>query len=88
MANIAFDSLGYAQHLRSAGVTNTHAEAHAEAARKYIMAETVTKADLSEALDKQTLRMTVRLGGMVVAGVTITLAALAVAASVIINSLG
>jgi hypothetical protein len=45
------------------------AEAHTEAARDFIMAELVTKTDLAEALDKQTLRLTVRRGGLLVAGI-------------------
>jgi len=42
----AFDSLGYAKRLRDRGVPGDQAEAHAEAARDFIMAELVTKADL------------------------------------------
>jgi hypothetical protein len=41
-----FDSLGYAKRLRERGVAHDQAEAHAEAARDFIMAELVTKADL------------------------------------------
>jgi hypothetical protein len=41
-----FDSLGYAKRLRDRGVPQEQAEAHAEAARDFIMAELVTKADL------------------------------------------
>jgi hypothetical protein len=44
------------------------AEAHAEAARDFIMAELVAKHDLEAALDRITLRMTVRFGVMPVAG--------------------
>ena len=43
----AFDTLGYAQRLRSAGIPQDQAEAHAEAAREFIMAELVTKTDLA-----------------------------------------
>ena len=60
----AFDTLGYSKHLRSAGVAQDHAEAHAEAARAFIMAELVTRQDLAAALETQTLRLTVRLGGL------------------------
>ncbi len=67
----AFDTLGYAKHLRGAGVPPNQAEAHAEAARAFIMAELVTKADLIQAMDTQTLRLTVRLGGMLVAAVAV-----------------
>ena|ERR1043166_191115 len=41
-----FDSLGYAKRLRGSGVPQEQAEAHAEAARDFIMAELVTKSDL------------------------------------------
>ena len=92
----AFDTLGYARRLRDAGVTSDQAEAHAEAARDFIMAELVTKSDLlltnatfqremaslrqemdarfrqvETAIENQTLRMTVRLGGMVAVAVAI-----------------
>ena len=46
---------------------SNQAEAHAEAARDFIMTELVTKADLEAALDRVTLRMTVRFGVMLVA---------------------
>jgi hypothetical protein len=42
----AFDTLSYARFLRERGVAHEHAEAHAEAARQFIMAELVTKQDL------------------------------------------
>jgi hypothetical protein len=42
----AFDTLGYAKRLRDAGVPQPQAEAHAEAAREFIMAELATKTDL------------------------------------------
>jgi hypothetical protein len=74
----AFDTLGYAKRLRDAGVPNPPAEAHAEAAREFIMTELVTKQDLlatklelQAAMDTLTLRLTVRLGGIVVAGIGI-----------------
>ena len=59
-----FDSLGYARYLREGGVPREQAETHADAARQFIMADLVTKDDL----DVQTLRITVRLGAMLVAG--------------------
>jgi hypothetical protein len=92
----AFDSLGYAKRLREAGVPSQQAEAHAEAARDFVMAELVTKTDLNAAIahlneainhvdqridstaetlnrtiDTQTLRLTVRLGGMIAIGIAI-----------------
>jgi hypothetical protein len=63
------DTLGYAKHLRDRGIPSNEAEAHAEAARDFIMAELVTKVDLEAALDRVTLRMTVRFGVMLVAGI-------------------
>jgi hypothetical protein len=82
----AFDTLAYAKLLRERGIDPQHAEAHAEAARQFIMAELVTKADLlttrqqfeadllatrqqlEAALDNLGLRLTVRLGIMLAAG--------------------
>ena len=64
-----FDSLGYAKRLRDRGVPQELAEAHAEAARDFIMAELVTKQDLALALETQTLRLTVRLGAMLVVAI-------------------
>ena len=70
-----FDSLGYAKRLRDSGVPQNQAEAHAEAARDFIMAELATKSDLlalkqelQTSIDTQTLRLTVRLGTLVVVG--------------------
>jgi len=95
-----FDSLGYAKRLRDDGVPQAQAEAHAEAARDFIMAELATKADLlavrtdllgteqrlqtelrlteqklqnsieklDNKIDTQALRLTVRLGTIVVVG--------------------
>lgn len=42
----AFDTLSYAKRLRDAGIAQQHAEAHAEAAREFVMGELATKADL------------------------------------------
>lgn len=107
----AFDTLGYARRLRDAGVPQDQAEAHATAARDFVMAELVTKTDLNEALartrteftqglaltrteftqalaltrteftqavallqqkiETQTLRLTVRLGMLMAAGVAV-----------------
>jgi hypothetical protein len=64
----AFDTLGYDKRLREGGVPNPQAEAHAEAAREFIMIELVTKQDLQAAIETQTLRLTVRLGGIIAAG--------------------
>jgi hypothetical protein len=47
------------------------AEAHAEAAREFMMAELVTKTDLASALDHLAFKLTVRLGGIVAIGVAV-----------------
>jgi hypothetical protein len=78
-----FDSLGYAKRLRDRGVPQDQAEAHAEAARDFIMPELATKADvlaiksdllateqrLRTAMDTLALRLTVRLGAMIVVAI-------------------
>ncbi|HTV45641.1 MAG TPA: hypothetical protein VMF05_10025 [Stellaceae bacterium] len=45
----AFDSLSFAKKLRDAGIPQDQAEAHAEAAREFIMLELVTRHDLDTA---------------------------------------
>jgi hypothetical protein len=92
----AFDSLGYARKLRDAGVPQDQAEAHAEAAREFIMTELATRSDLAvlrhdldtvqraletaiittrreleTAMDNLGLRLAVRLGVMMAAGLSI-----------------
>ena len=83
----AFDTLGYAKRLRDSGVSQAQAEAHAEAARDFVMGQLVTQQDLQAAvalldnklalfdnklalldnkLDTLSLRLTVRLGAMLV----------------------
>jgi DNA-binding transcriptional MerR regulator len=76
------DSLAYAKHLRDYGVPLEQAEAHAEAARTFIMNELVTKEDFRAGLDELrrdldakienlSLRLTVRMGIMFAAGLTL-----------------
>jgi hypothetical protein len=89
-----FDSLGYAKRLGERGVPDDQAEAHAEAARDFIMAELVTKTDLlavradllavkqelqtvkqelqtelRTSIETQSLRLTIRLGAMLVVAI-------------------
>jgi hypothetical protein len=71
MSAYAFDTLGYSKRLRDKGIPQDQAEAHAEAARDFIMVELVTKTDLALALDNLALRLTVRLGVMLAAAITI-----------------
>ena len=108
----AFDTLGYAKKLRDAGVAADQAEAHAEAARDFVMHELVTRYDLQAVrdglqtdvqavrdnietvrrelqtaidtsrreleakIDTQSLRLTVRMGVMLTAGLSILAAVL------------
>jgi hypothetical protein len=74
----AFDTLSFARYLREHGVVQEQAEAHAEAVRQFIMAELVTKTDVQAALthvdaklDNLGLRLTVRLGVLLAAGIAI-----------------
>ncbi len=60
----SFDTLAYAKRLRDAGIPQEQAEADAEAARSYIMAELVTKKDLRLAL-RLTMRLGLMLGALV-----------------------
>lgn len=78
----AFDTLGYAKRLHDAGISQGQAEAHAEAAREFVMGDLATKADLQAiradlqaAMDTLSLRLTLRLGVMLAAGLA-TLAAI------------
>ena len=80
----AFDTLGYAKRLRDAGISQQQAEAHAEAAREFVMGELVTradlqvvKADLQAALDTLSLRLTLRLGAMLATGLAASVGLLA-----------
>ena len=63
-----FDTLGYAKRLRNAGISQGQAEAHAEAAREFVMGELVTRSDLQAAMDALSLRLTLRLGVMLATG--------------------
>jgi hypothetical protein len=71
----AFDTLGYAQRLRDAGVPQGQAEAHAAAARDFLTTETdvrrlEAKIDaLTNRVDRMELVLTVRFGGMIAAGI-------------------
>jgi hypothetical protein len=68
---MAFDTLEYARRLKSAGFSEQQAEVLAEATRDLIADEIVTKSFLQSELEKQSMRLTIRMG---------TIAAVAVAA--------
>lgn len=66
------DTLAFTKHLRAAGIAEKQAEAHAEAVREFVMPELATKADIAELkhlIERQTLALTVRLGGLIILGV-------------------
>jgi hypothetical protein len=67
-----FDTLGYARFLRDGGVASAQAETHAEAARQFIMADLATKDDL----ENLGLRLSVRFGIMLAAGLSLMTAIL------------
>jgi hypothetical protein len=67
----AFDTLSFARYLREKDVPSEHAEAHADAVRQFVMSELVTKQDLALALDNATLKLTVRLGALLAAGIAL-----------------
>ena len=73
----AFDTLGYAKRLRDTGISQEQAEAHAEAAREFVMGELVTRADLQTAMDNLSLRLTLRLGVMLATGLATSIGLLA-----------
>jgi len=52
-------------------VLQDQAEAHAEAAREFIMAELVTNTDRQAVLETQTLRLAVRLGIMLMGAIAL-----------------
>ncbi|MBO6755734.1 MAG: hypothetical protein JJ902_05375 [Roseibium sp.] len=64
---LTFDTLAYAKTLQEKGVPREQAEAHADAARSFIMADLVTKEDLRIALEIQTNKLTLRVGSMLTA---------------------
>ena len=82
--SLAFDTLGYSKRLRDAGVAQQQADAQAEAARDYIMAELVTKSDLAAAVDglratieAQSLKQTIRTGTLMAALVSLAVGVIA-----------
>ncbi len=69
---VAYDTLGFAKHLIAAGMPQPQANALAEAIQAKVMPELATKTDiqrLEHLIERQTLQLTVRLGGLIVIGV-------------------
>ena len=68
-----FDSLGYVRRLQEGGVERTQAEAHADAARDFILGGVATKGDIERLETKLELleqRLTIKLGGFLVIAVS------------------
>ena len=59
---MAFDTLEFSRRLRSAGFTEQQAEVLAEATRELVTDEMVTKTFLQSELEKQSMRLTIRMG--------------------------
>lgn len=66
-----FDTLQYTKKLTAAGVSQIQAEVQAEAIKELIDDKLVTKNDLKIALRELELRMTIKLGGIVITGITL-----------------
>jgi hypothetical protein len=69
---VAFDTLKFVEKLEAGGFTHAQAKAAAEAFAEATSQELATKADLREL----ELRMTVKLGGLIVAATGVILAAI------------
>ena len=72
MNSISFDSLGYFEKLKAAGVPESQARIQADTLRELVDSSLVTKRDLRELEYK----LTIRLGGIAVACTAILLAVL------------
>ena len=68
---ITFDTLAYAKKLKAAGFTEQQAEVQAEALKEIIGERLATKQDLIELEMRLKHDLTLRLGGMLVAGIAI-----------------
>ena len=75
---MACDTLSYARRLKQAWVPEAQAEAIADAARELVVSNFATKDDLAAlearlmaAMDPQSLRLTVRMDGLIAVGVAV-----------------
>ncbi len=67
MSTIAFDTHAYVKKLKAVGFTEQQAEVHAETFTEIIENRIATKHDLKEL----EMRLTIRLGGIVAAGIAV-----------------
>ncbi|MDR2572886.1 MAG: hypothetical protein LBC94_00840 [Desulfovibrio sp.] len=63
MATVTFDTLGYFEKLKSAGIPEPHAKAQVEVIREVIEDKLATKQDIKEL----EYRLTIRVGSMIAA---------------------
>ena len=71
---MAFDTYHYVQRLKKAGFSEEQAAAQADALTQVIDLNLATKADIRElvlAIDRMGDQVTIRLGGLVVAGIAV-----------------
>ncbi len=68
---LAFDTLAYAKKLKAAGFTEEQAEVQAEALAEVIDEQLATKRDIRDLEMRLKHDLTIRLGGMLVAGIAI-----------------
>ena len=74
MTTTTFDTLGYFEKLKAAGVPEEQAKVQANAMRDVIEDKLVTKAELASQLKDLEYRLTIRLGGMMAASIAIVAA--------------
>ena len=70
MSTATFDKLLYLETLKAAGVADDQARAHAHALDEALRDSVATKSDLRE----MELRLTIKLGGMLAAGIAVVAA--------------
>ncbi len=71
---ITFDTLEYVKKLRKAGVAEKQAEAQAEALAELVNDQVVTRQYFDLRMRELEINLTLRLGGMLVAGIAIVAA--------------
>jgi hypothetical protein len=71
MTSAAFDTLGYFEKLKAAGVPESQAKAHTDAMREIIEDRLATKQDLRELEARLTVNLTNRFGVMLAAAVAL-----------------
>ncbi len=71
---ITFNTLAYAKKLIAAGVSEKQAEVQAETLAEVLNEQTVTRQYLDLRLSEMEMRLTLRLGGMMIAGIAIVAA--------------